>query len=423
MLARDLVRRISSYCLTTLALGFAMTWLVPAAHAQGIVLLHAFSGPDGSQPEAGLIMDGRGNLYGTTQLGGSSGDGTGFELSYEHSSWILTTLYTFRGGQDGAKPLGRVVFGPDGALYGTTSEGGGAGNFGTVFRLNPSATVCHAVQCPWTETVLYSFTGGSDGAYPQFVDLAFDSAGNIYGTTGKGGQYCDVYGSCGTVFKLTKSGQQWIETTLYAFSGGSDGAVPYGGVALDSHGNLYGTTGFGGANGFGTVFEVTTNGSGWSETVLHSFDTISEDGESPFAGVVLDAQGNIYGTTLLGGASDSGTAYELLRSPSGWIYLSLASFSASYSGPNGVPTLFDGVIFGVTQNDGANSSGNVYALVNNGGQGSWTNLDLFDFGGQLSQYGVTGSGAVVLDSSFNVYGTTATEGAHDNGVIWEYEIY
>ena len=408
MLSRNVVSRF----LTVLALAVVVSLTSLGMRAQTMIVLHAFSGPDGSSPSAGLVMDRGGNLYGTTGAGGTNDYGTVFKLSQERGRWILATIHRFQGGSDGAGPAGRVVFGPDGDLYGTTVLGGIANN-GTVFRLTPPTTPCSSVQCPWTETVLYAFTGGSDGANPEAVDLAFDSAGNIYGTTYLGGR------GSGVVFKLAKSGQHWTETTLYEFSGHLDGTSPYGGVAFDSAGNLYGTTVYGGAYDGGTLFELSPAGSGWTETVLHSFGN-GPDGFGP-AGVILDQQGNIFGTTAQAGTNYGGTAFELSPSAGGWTYLVLTNFTGGRGGPFAVPTLdVTGNLFGGTYDDGANGQGNVYELVPDG-HGNWTNLDLFDFGVGLP-YGVAVEGAVVVDSSGNVYGTAAWGGAHNLGTIWEYQV-
>ena len=203
-------------------------------------VLHAFTGDsDGGYPEAGLIFDASGNLYGTTAFGGSSDVGAVFKLSPSaRPPWTETPLYSFAGETDGSFPLGSLIFDTSGNLYGTTMEGGSLG-YGTVFKLTPSATP------PWTETLLYSFSG-NDGASPV-AGLIADAAGNLYGTTQFGGSADD-----GTVFKLTASGS---ETTLHEFTG-SDGEFLLGGLIADAAGNLYGTTEYGGANGQGTVFKL-----------------------------------------------------------------------------------------------------------------------------------------------------------------------
>jgi len=189
-----------------------------------------------------------------------------------------------------------VVFGPDGTLYGTTIYGGGGsclGGCGTVYNLKPPPTACKTALCPWTETILYRFTNGQDGASPG-GDLVFDQQGNIYGMD------FGVANDPGAVYELTRSGGTWTERTLYHFSGGADGAQPYGGVTFDPSGNIYGVTRVGGAYSLGTVFQLTPSGSGWTENVLYSFQNGS-DGEEPLAGLILDGAGNLYGTSSDGG--------------------------------------------------------------------------------------------------------------------------
>ena len=205
-----------------LALALMLTILgTQTAQAETFNVLYNFTGgTDGSSPYAGLTMDSTGSLYGTT-LAGGAGFGTVYKIAKSGSSWIFTTLYTFAGGSDGASPRSRIVIGPDGNLYGVTFAGGGQGcgvrGCGTVFQVRkscPTGPICH-----WTETVLYRFTGGSDGGEPT-GDLLFDAAGKLYGTTQIGGKphSCSTLG-CGTVYKLTQSGGSWTESVLYQFQG------------------------------------------------------------------------------------------------------------------------------------------------------------------------------------------------------------
>ena len=241
--------------LWTAAVALAISvWLIAAAttaQAQTGTVLHNFTGgADGGNAEAGITFDQQGRIYGTASNGGSHGQGVVYRLVHQSEGWLFSPIYSFGSQQhDGSNPEARVLFGPNGLLYGTTYDGGADGN-GTVFSLQPPATACKSFLCPWVETVLHSFTGGADGAYPQFGDLAFDQAGNIYGTTGNGGSGtgCESYG-CGVVFKLTRSGSGWTESVLWNFTGGNDGGVPLSGVIFDSAGNLYGTTFFGGSIG------------------------------------------------------------------------------------------------------------------------------------------------------------------------------
>jgi uncharacterized repeat protein (TIGR03803 family) len=290
----------------------------PAAQAQMLQVLHTFTGgADGGRPSASLIFDARGRLYGTTIYGGHTGGtcgttgcGTVFKLTRVGSGWTLTPLYTFSGGDDGMNPTGNVIFGPNGLLYGTTYEGGGNGcggnGCGTVFSLGPPARACTSALCPWRETILHRFSG-NDGENP-YAGVIFDAAGNLYGTTTIGGIHDD-----GVVFELTPSSGGWTETVLHSFSG-TDGLQPLAGLIFDTTGNLYGTTTSGGTYSYGTVFELTpTQGGGWTEQVLYSFNYSGTSGADPDAGVILDAAGNLYGTTAAGGASGSyGTVYELM---------------------------------------------------------------------------------------------------------------
>ena len=261
-------------------------------------VLYSFTGfADGGRPQAGLVLDPAGNLYGTTFSGGASGFGTVFKLD---TSGHETVQHSFSAtGGDGAYPYAGLVADTKGNLYGTTF-GGGVYGAGTVFKvaLNGDATT------------LYSFTGGKDGAGPV-AGVIRDSAGNLYGTTLRGGDQsvmCDGYVGCGTVFELTESGTQIV---LYRFTGGNDGANPAAGLIRDPAGTLYGTAQFGGALpcsglGCGTVFRLATSG---KETVLHTFAG-GTDGSNPQAGLLREG-GSLFGTTPLGGASNSGTLFKL----------------------------------------------------------------------------------------------------------------
>ena len=250
---------IAMAIVAALALGGAQT-----AQAQTFSLIHTFTGGmDGAAPEAGLTLDAGGNLYGTASAGGTAGAGAVYKLTRKGTGFTLNPLYSFAGGNDGIAPIARVVFGPNGTLYGTTSDQGeGGGAVGTVFNLGPPATVCKAVLCPWNEKVLHRFSGsGGDGFIPGYGDLLFDKSGNIYGTTNADGAH-----NKGNVFKLSPSANGWIYTDLYDFTGGSDGRNPISSVVIDAQGKLYGTASRGGSgpctnmyygNGCGVVWEIT----------------------------------------------------------------------------------------------------------------------------------------------------------------------
>jgi uncharacterized repeat protein (TIGR03803 family) len=270
-------------------------------------VLHKFTGtPDGWYPTALLVEDAAGNLYGTSDVGGDNGLGAVVKID---TSGKETVLYSFAGGSDGCDPYPGVILDSAGNLYGVTSDGGAGfcnSGYGVVFEVDTSGS----------ETVLYTFDGGSDGANPGSV-LRFDPKGNLYGTTQNGGSdQCGGTG-CGTVFELSpQSGGGWAETVLYAFcslSSCADGERPLTGpLVLDASGNLYGTTYFGGASGNGTVFELSLSR---KETVLHNF-TGGSDGGSPWAGLTMDDSGNFYGTAEVGGTAcytryTCGTVFEI----------------------------------------------------------------------------------------------------------------
>ena len=301
--------------LLALLCGLTMAATQPAL-AQMFQVIHNFTGGfDGEYPRSGFSIDAAGNLYGTTFAGGA-GFGTVFKLKHAGSGWIVTPLYSFRGGSDGAGPLGRVIVASDGTLYGTTSSGGGNGcssfGCGTASRLRPPASRPASALSPWTESVLYRFTGGNDGAYPQ-GELTFDHAGNIYGTTQYGGDT-----NSGVVYQLTPSGGGWTESVPYSAQNNGDGANPLGGVVLDAAGSLYGVFNQGGLYGSGAVYQLSFSGSGWTEQNLHDF--MPQGGEYPVGGLIMDASGNLYGSTTVSMNNNGGFAVELTPAGGGWTY-------------------------------------------------------------------------------------------------------
>jgi uncharacterized repeat protein (TIGR03803 family) len=212
--------------------------LMPMAQAQTFQVIHSFGGvQDGAIPVAGLTLDKAGNLYGTTYGagGGDHGNGNVYQLKYEEGNWTFNPLYFFPRVGNGVNPLARVIFGPDGSLYGTTEYNTPVGGYGTVFQLKPPPSACKSAVCPWTETTLYSFTGPpGDGANPWYGDLIFDPEGHLWGTTGNGGSY-----SSGTVYSLKPTGNGWAETAIYSFANSPDGANPANGIIF---GNDAGST-------------------------------------------------------------------------------------------------------------------------------------------------------------------------------------
>jgi uncharacterized repeat protein (TIGR03803 family) len=366
--------------------------------AQTFTVLHNFTGgADGGNPYAGVTLDRAGNLYGTTY------SGTVYKMTHTGVSWTLATL-----GNVGETWAG-VTIGPNGSLYGTTLGGNG-----TIFNLRPPVHACANVLCSWTETVLYSFRGGTDGATP-YSSVTFDQAGNIYGTTFDGGSHGD-----GTVFELSPSDGGWTESIIYAFSG-SNGQSPVSGVTLDAAGNLYGTTwaggtgscNYSGSGGCGTVFELTYSGeSGWAESFLYSFANAA-DGETPYAGLIFDPSGNLYGAAAGGG----GPVFEFTSSGGNWTYslvYSLGGGDQLAYGPRGTLVMDEtGNLYGTTYAEPLN--GTVFKLTPSD-NGTWTYTLLHGFTGPDGEYPQEG---VTLDANGNLYGTTSYGGRYGYGVVWE----
>lgn len=401
-----------------LALLFALSLVAnPAAHAQTYTVLYNFTGgADGAIPSAGLVMDGAGNLYGTAASGGKGGCrfgycGTVFKLAHKGSGWVLSVLYSFVGGNDGFQPMAPLAFGPDGSLYGTTLYGGHG--FGTVFKLQPPATACKSALCPWTETQLYSFTGGSDGGEPETGGLTFDAAGNIYGTTSAlpGTRY-------GSVYELTPANGKWTASVLYSFPGGDGANSSESGVVFDASGNLWGTTRFGGVTGCGSpgsdftcgvLFELVPSGSGWIGNTVYQFSVNS--GGNPLGNLISDPSGNLYGTTSANGAHGGGTVYQLTPS-SGMVTVEYPLAGSPSEGPNDSVVMdAAGNLYGTTLGGGAHQRGTVFRLTpSNSG---WIYTNLHDFAGGSD--GAAPSGKLILDSDGNLYGTTMNGGLNCAG--------
>ena len=311
-------------------------------------IIHIFKDWDGSQPSGTLIFDSSGNLYGVTGYGGANGTGAVFELSPSGSKWQETVLYSF--GSDLQGPVGALTFDANGNLYGAAINGG-TNLRGGIFELKPSGGT-------WQEITLYEFAG-PDGSNPT-GNLVWDSAGNLYGATVDGGQY-----QVGVVFELMPNGGSWTEKVLYSFTGGSDGALPQG-VIFDSVGNLYGTTDWGGdfscSNGCGTVFKLTPSMGNWTLSTLHAFDIV--DGDSPNGGLILDSSGSIYGTTLIGGKYENGVVFKLSKSGNRWIETVLHSFALHAATPTD-GLIFDqqGVLYGTAGNVGRQGDGVVFSIA------------------------------------------------------------
>ncbi len=400
-------------------IGAAAIFLALAAQAQTLTVLHTFTGgADGAKP-VGLTMDAAGNLYGTTFSGGLlvgqcapyNGCGVVFKVSQAGTGWTFAPIYSFTGANDGSLPLSRVIFGPSGTLYGTTALGGPDGT-GVVFNLRLPARVMGSVFTPWTETVLYAFGNVNDGNYPG-GDLLFDAAGNIYGTTQSGGYECEDTVYCGVVYELMPHRSSWSESILYEFSDGNV-AIPLAGVVADQAGNLYGTT----SNSLGAAYELIHSESGWTENTVHYFGGTG-DGNSVSTGMVFDSSGNLYGTTQYGGTNNGGTVFELSSLGAGWGETVRYNFPAN-STPSSLFRDSLGNLYGVASGGGAHNQGWIFELTPSGG--GWTGTDLYDFSGGAN--GAVPTGNVVLDSRGNIYGTTVQGGGSGCfgsgcGVVWK----
>jgi len=378
---------------------------------------------DGNIPYSSLIMDPSGNLYGTTLSGGAHNFGTVYQLTPNGSGgWNETVLYSFSDGADGGSPHSPLFRDKAGNLYGTTIKGGltskncnnavqGTG-CGVIYKLTPQP------QAPWTETVLHSFTGGTDGGNP-YAGLVQDKAGNLYGTATAGGS-----AKHGTVYKLTSTGSSWQQAVLHTFSGAADGDTPYAPVVFDARGNLYGTTYQGGASGLGIVYRLLPRQSGeWAENILHTFQGGSKnDGAQTFAGVVLDKNGNVFGSTIGGGKFNYGTVFELVAA-NRFASAILHSFNLDLKDgtfPNDV--IFDatGNLWGTTQGAGQNDgNGTIFKLTR--GSSGWTETVEFTFQG--SKDGTYPDVGLFMDGESHFYGATiwgGTLGPTNGGVTFEF---
>jgi uncharacterized repeat protein (TIGR03803 family) len=353
----------------------------------GITLttLATFNGSNGKSLYAGLISDGKGNLYGTTEYGGANNDGTVFEVPAGGGTPI--TLATFNG-SNGGEPLGGLISDAMGNVYGTTFIGG-ANNVGTVFEVPAGGG---------TPITLATFNG-SNGSGPEF-SLISDAAGNLYGATQQGGAY-----GYGTVFEVPAGGGAPI--TLATFNG-SNGYRPLGGLIFDAKGNLYGATEFGGArSNYGTVFEVPAGGG--TPITLATFGYLNE---GPFAGLISDAAGNLYGTTYGGGTNRDGTVFEVPAGGGGPITLAAFSGSNGQGPAGGLIADAAGNLYGATVGGGANNDGTVFEVP--AGGGTPIALATFNGGNGASPYD-----GLIEDAAGNLYGTTEGGGANNDGTVFE----
>ncbi|MFZ0319285.1 MAG: choice-of-anchor tandem repeat GloVer-containing protein [Candidatus Sulfotelmatobacter sp.] len=392
--------------------------LVPESNGQwSEKVLYSFNGTDGAAPEGTLLLDQSGNLYGTTGGGGSLGFGTAFKLTYSSGQWNESVLWNFTGGSGGQNPQYGVIAGTAGQLYGASTYIYSSPGEGTVFELTTNASGT------WSETTLTTFPA-ADGGLPQ-ASLIADSSGNLYGVTSQ-------YGSnaFGTVFKLERSSKGWKESILYNFTSGTSAGTYFysdpSNLILDSSGNLYGETSYGGSAGDGMVFELSPDSGGkWTEKTLLTF-TSTSTGTRPFGGLIFDSEGNLYGTTESGGtvkngcASGCGTVFKLSPAPGAWtetILYNFAGGSSDGSEPS-AGVIFDqaGNLYGTTSFGGIKAiecgggCGTVFKLTPNAG-GAWTESLLYEFTGAQGDGGTPDAG-VIFDQAGNLYGTTSLGGNH-----------
>ncbi len=362
------------------------------SQAQSFKVLYSFGAPpDAEFPTAGVVRDNSGNLYGTTIFGGAFGNGAVYRVD---ASGKETVLYDFMGGKDGGLPFAGVIRDSQGNLYGTTTQGGDLScvtpiGCGTVYKVDSSGN----------ETVLHRFTSGVDGEYP-YAGLYRDGTGNLYGTTVNGGSAANY----GTVYKVTRSGQ---ETVLYRFKGKGDGAFPFGALVADSIGRLYGTTTQFGLSGGGSIFRLNSPG---QVTTLGNLQPSS--GESPIAGVTRDGAGNLYVAPTFGGTYGAGSLLKI--SPSGK-QTTLYSFTNGSDG--GTPYA------GVIRDAAGNLYGTAF-FGGTGGFGTVFKLDpennftvLYSFTG--GEDGGNPWGGLTIDASGNLYGTNSIGGISGNGVVYK----
>jgi len=408
-------KRFSHGAITTLAIFIVVALLSLSAMAANTErVLYPFAGDnDGEYADTELVRDSAGNLYGTTVQGGQYGAGTVFQVT---PSGTHTVLYSFTGGTDGGEPYKGVTLDAQGNLYGTTVVGG-------LYSGACSDTSCGVIYKlshsggSWTQSVIYSFTGENDGFGPG-SPVVFDKNGNLYGTTPTGGA-----NGFGTIFQLTSdAGGMWTFHLLHTFTSGNDGASGSAGrLLIDSGGNIFGVATTGGKYGNGTAFEISPQSSGgWKFSVLYAFKG-QPDAGFPYSGLLADNQGNLYGTTYYSGENGLGSVYKLSYRDGRWHETVLYSFQSGIDGNSPIGTLVLGgaALYGTTTAGGAASCacGTIFKLTR--ANGSWIESVVYSFANAPD--GATPYSGLVSDHAGNFYGTTAAGGDSDgDGAIYEF---
>jgi uncharacterized repeat protein (TIGR03803 family) len=405
-------------CLASLAFALAVAILGgQPAQAQTLNVIYSFTGGAAGGYPIGISLDPAGNIYGATALGGYSGDGCNggcgvvFQLTPIGSYWVFNPLFT-PGGDE--RLNSRPIIGPDGSLYGT-----GGYIYGYLYNLKPPATACKTVLCSWMETTIHVFDSG-DGAVPN-SEVAFDREGNFWGTTEYGGG-CGEFD--GALYEVIPTGGGWQFTIPHSFHCQyNDGQNPVSEVIFDSQGNVYGATTKGGDPicQCGTVYEYSP-ASGTYKVLYRLLTTNLTNrpkpglGSNPSGGLALDQAGNLYGTTPTGGPGGGGTIFELTPVGDTWTFTLLHSFVGNGGGPGSLTMDAAGNIYGTTSSLGAYGKGSVFKLTpSNGG---WTFTTIYDFGAGGPSDG-SGPGKVIPDNQGNLWGTAAGGGAYGNGIVWE----
>ncbi len=377
-------------------------------------VIYSFAGAnDGEYTDTDLVIDSAGNLYGTSVQGGAFGGGTVFRLTPSGNGWIHTVLYSFTGGADGGEPYKGVTLDVQGNLYGTAVTGGTGsceGGCGVVYKLTNSGG-------SWSQSVIHYFSGGNDGSGPG-AGLTIDNHGNLYGMAPTGGA-----NGLGVIYRLNPdTSGNWKFKVIHTFTGGTDGATGSAGRLLLHSGHLYGVATAGGANGKGAAFELTPSQAGeWNLNTIYAFKG-QPDAGFPYGGLLLDASGNLYGTTYYDGANNLGSVYQLSPAATGqWKEKVLYSFKGGRNGQNSISNLvFDaaGNLYGTTSEGGAACScGTIFKLAP-GANGMWTESVTHRFHGPPD--GAFAYNGMVADSAGNFYGATVHGGTGDDGSIYKF---
>ena len=392
--------------------------LASGARAGTPEVIYSLAGDDdGEYTDTDLVIDGAGNLYGTSVLGGDFGGGTVFQLTPSGKGWIHTVLYSFTGGADGGEPYKGVTLDAQGNLYGTAVTGGAGsceGGCGVAYKLTNSGGT-------WSQTVIHAFSGGDDGSGPG-AGLTFDMQGNLYGVAPTGGAY-----GLGVIYQLHADAiGNWTLKVIHTFTGGTDGATGSAGRLLLHAGRLYGVATVGGANGKGVAFELapitlSSQATEWNLKAIYAFKG-QPDAGFPYGGLLLDASGNLYGTTYYDGANDLGSVYQLSPAAAGrWNEKVLYSFRGGEDGQNSISNLVidaAGNLYGTTSEGGAGCGcGTIFKLAP-GAKGTWTESVVHSFGGPPD--GAFPYNGMVADSAGNFYGATVHGGTDGEGSIYKF---